>query len=81
MNSDEGRHTMKTKRLKVLLPVLLLAVLLVVTIVFIVQRGEKKGQETKKSDRKRPTVLLILDGFGVSEQKEHNAIAMADTPD
>ena len=71
---------MKTKRLKVLLPVLLLAVLLVVTIVFIVQRGEKKGQETKKSDRKRPTVLLILDGFGVSEQKEHNAIAMADTP-
>ena len=80
MNSDEGRHSMKTKRLKVLLPVLLLAVLLVVTIVFIVQRGEKNGQETKKSDRKRPTVLLILDGFGVSEQKEHNAIAMADTP-
>ena len=45
MNSDEGRHTMKTKRLKVLLPVLLLAVLLVVTIVFIVQRGEKKGRD------------------------------------
>ena len=29
---------------------------------------------------KRPTVLLILDGYGLSENKEHNAIAQADTP-
>ncbi len=29
---------------------------------------------------KRPTVLLILDGFGLSDQTEHNAIALADTP-
>ena len=29
---------------------------------------------------KKTTVLLILDGFGLSEQKEHNAIALADTP-
>jgi 2,3-bisphosphoglycerate-independent phosphoglycerate mutase len=29
---------------------------------------------------KGPTVLLILDGFGLSEQSEHNAIAGADTP-
>ena len=29
---------------------------------------------------KRPTVLLILDGFGLSDQTKHNAIALADTP-
>ena len=29
---------------------------------------------------KRPTVLLILDGYGLSENQEHNAIAQADTP-
>ena len=29
---------------------------------------------------KKPTVLMILDGFGLNERKEHNAIAMADTP-
>jgi len=33
-----------------------------------------------KPDSKRPTVLLILDGYGLSEQTEHNAIALADTP-
>ena len=34
----------------------------------------------KKPAAKKPTVLLILDGFGLSEQSEHNAIALADTP-
>ncbi len=29
---------------------------------------------------KRPTVLLILDGFGLDDRSEHNAIAQADTP-
>ncbi len=29
---------------------------------------------------KRPTVLLILDGYGVIDETEHNAIALADTP-
>ena len=29
---------------------------------------------------KKPTVLMILDGFGLNERREHNAIAMADTP-
>ena len=29
---------------------------------------------------KKPTVLLILDGFGLSKNSEHNAIALADTP-
>ncbi|MBK8817198.1 MAG: 2,3-bisphosphoglycerate-independent phosphoglycerate mutase [Methylococcaceae bacterium] len=32
------------------------------------------------SSRPKPVVLLILDGFGYSEEKENNAIAMANTP-
>lgn len=31
-------------------------------------------------DAKGPTVLLILDGFGLNERIEHNAIALANTP-
>ncbi len=33
-----------------------------------------------KNTRKRPLALIILDGWGHSNQKEHNAIALADTP-
>ena len=29
---------------------------------------------------KGPTVLLILDGYGVIAETQHNAIAQADTP-
>ena len=29
---------------------------------------------------KKPTVLMILDGYGINENKEHNAVAMANTP-
>ena len=29
---------------------------------------------------KKPTVLMILDGYGINEKKEHNAVAMANTP-
>ena len=29
---------------------------------------------------KKPTVLLVLDGFGLNDNKEANAIAMANTP-
>ena len=29
---------------------------------------------------KKPTVLMILDGYGLNEQKEGNAIAQAKTP-
>jgi len=29
---------------------------------------------------KKPTVLMILDGYGLNDKKEGNAIAMADTP-
>ncbi|WP_130836949.1 2,3-bisphosphoglycerate-independent phosphoglycerate mutase [Lachnoclostridium sp. Marseille-P6806] len=28
----------------------------------------------------RPVVLLILDGYGLSDEKEHNAVALANTP-
>ena len=29
---------------------------------------------------KKPTVLMILDGFGLNETKEGNAVAQANTP-
>ena len=29
---------------------------------------------------KKPTVLMILDGYGINEKSEHNAVAMAKTP-
>ena len=29
---------------------------------------------------KAPVVLLVLDGFGIREEREHNAIALARTP-
>ncbi len=32
------------------------------------------------TDSKKPTVLLVLDGFGYSENTEHNAIYTANTP-
>ena len=34
----------------------------------------------EKPNGKRPTVLMILDGFGLRDETEHNAIALADTP-
>ena len=38
------------------------------------------AQQAKDLNSKRPIVLLILDGFGMNEQSEHNAITLADTP-
>ena len=29
---------------------------------------------------KKPTVLMILDGYGLNERKDHNAVAEAKTP-
>ena len=29
---------------------------------------------------KKPTVLLILDGYGLNDKKEGNAVALANTP-
>ena len=39
-----------------------------------------RAAEAENSAGKRPTVLLILDGYGLNERSEHNAIALADTP-
>ena len=30
--------------------------------------------------KRRPVVLMVLDGYGMSDNKEYNAIAMAKTP-
>jgi len=59
---------------------LLLQVLLVVLVLNAVVPGMSAASAEEKTDSKRPTVLLILDGYGLSERTEHNAIAMADTP-
>ena len=42
--------------------------------------AEAAAGTTPEIPGKKPTVLLILDGYGLREQTEHNAIARADTP-
>ena len=66
--------------LKCLLPVRLAAALFVMLFALTILPGTGFAQETEKTSNKRPTVLLILDGFGLNEQTEHNAVALADTP-
>ena len=66
--------------LKCLLPVRLAAALFVMLFALTILPGTGFAQETEKTNNKRPTVLLILDGFGLNEQTEHNAVALADTP-
>ena len=65
---------------KYLLPARLAAALFVMLFAFTILPGTGFAQETEKTSNKRPTVLLILDGFGLNEQTEHNAVALADTP-
>ncbi|MER2236074.1 MAG: hypothetical protein ABS901_06950, partial [Candidatus Limivicinus sp.] len=62
-------------RFRLLLPILLAALVL-----SAVAPGVSAANAEEKPGGKRPTVLLILDGYGLSEQTEHNAIALADTP-
>ena len=62
-------------RFRLLLPMLLAALVL-----SVVAPGVSAANAEEKPGGKRPTVLLILDGYGLSEQTEHNAIALADTP-
>ncbi len=57
-------------RIKSLLMLLLAALLLTAALPAAAEGDVAKG----------PTVLLILDGYGVSDETEHNAIALADTP-
>ena len=62
-------------RFRWLLPVLLAALVLNAAV-----PGVPAASAEEKPGVKRPTVLLILDGYGLSDQTEHNAIALADTP-
>ena len=57
-------------RVKSLLLFLLAALLLTAAFPAAAEGGVSRG----------PTVLLILDGYGVTDETEHNAIALADTP-
>ena len=77
MNKHEDNQK---KARTIILPVLLIAAFLVIAIVLIAKSGTGSGQKANNANSKSPTVLLILDGFGLSDQTEHNAIAMADTP-
>ena len=38
----------------------------------------KRKEENKMS--KKPVVLMVLDGYGLNENPEGNAVAMANTP-
>ncbi len=58
---------------------LLLAVL-VTALLAVSAPGAFFAHAVKNADSKRPTVLLILDGYGLTERRDHNAISMADTP-
>ena len=62
----------------------LLQVLLIALVLNVVAPGVLPGMlcanAAETSNGKRPTVLLILDGYGVRDETEHNAIALADTP-
>ena len=58
---------------------LLLAVL-VTALLAVSAPGTFFAHAVKNADSKRPTVLLILDGYGLTERRDHNAISLADTP-
>lgn len=60
------------------LVLVLLAALMLTAIIPGPMAYSAHGEEA--SSGKRPTVLLILDGFGLRDETEHNAIALADTP-
>lgn len=71
---------MKTRlSFKPLFLVLLMALVLS-AVAPCVLPGILSANAAEKSNGKRPTVLLILDGFGLRDETEHNAIALADTP-
>lgn len=44
--------------------------------------GNEKGgaERIGNSMSKKPVVLMILDGYGLNEKKEGNAVALAETP-
>ena len=65
--------------LKLLLSVLLMALVLTAAAP-VAMSGTYSAHAAEKTGGKKPTVLLILDGYGLNDQSEHNAIALADTP-
>ena len=68
---------------KVSLKSLFLTMLMALTIMAVMPGVWPESFFAHAAERescKRPTVLLILDGFGLREESEHNAIALADTP-
>ena len=67
--SEKEKRQMK-ERVKSLLSVLMAALLCIAAW----------PGAAEEAGAKRPTVLLILDGYGVIDETEHNAIALADTP-
>ena len=64
---------------KLLLSVLLMALVLTAAAP-VAMSGTYSAHAAEKAGGKKPTVLLILDGYGLNDQSEHNAIALADTP-
>ncbi len=64
---------------KLLLSVLLMALVLTAAAP-VAMSGTYSAHAAEKTGGKKPTVLLILDGYGLNDQSEHNAIALADTP-
>ena len=58
----------------------LLVPLMIIAAVSGILPGSSYAHAEEKGGSKKPTVLMILDGFGLTEKTEHNAIALADTP-
>ena len=57
-----------------------LIMLLMLILVFSGCSFFNNSSDKSADSAKSPTVLLILDGFGISDKTEHNAVALADTP-
>ena len=44
-----------------------------------IEKGKRKKEEEKDMSKK-PTVLMILDGFGLNDTQEGNAVVQGNTP-
>ena len=62
------------------LVLVLLAALMFAAVAPNALPGACSALAAEAQNHKRPTVLVIFDGFGLREETEHNAIALADTP-
>ena len=64
--------------MKKVITIMITALIISTSIPLTLSFAEESAAEQK--EHKSPTVLLILDGYGLNEREEHNAIALADTP-